>query len=59
MIMHMYCKAKLDTPEHFRVELSQFTSVMKITIAEEIQKRDNKYEVGKYPPVISHLHTNV
>ena len=33
--MHMYCTVKVYIPGDFRVELSQFMSVMRRTIAEE------------------------
>ena len=44
----MYCTAKVDMPEYFRVGLIQFMSAIRRTIAEEIHKRDEKYELGKY-----------
>ena len=42
----MYYTAKMYMPENFRVELGQFISVMRRTIAEEIQKRGENFKVG-------------
>ena len=44
----MYCTAKVDMPEYFSVGLIQFMSAIRRTIAEEIHKRGEKYELGKY-----------
>ena len=43
LIVHIYFTAKLDMPEYFRVELSQFMSVMRRNAVEEIQKRGEKH----------------
>ena len=48
-IMHMYCNAKVDTPEYFRAELCHLMSVMRITISQYIHKRCRKRDMGKYP----------
>ena len=39
VLIQMYCTAKVDMPEYFRVELSHFMSEMSRNIAEEIYKR--------------------
>ena len=48
-LMHMYYTAKVYMTEYYRAELSKRVSVTRRTIEEEIQKRGEKYEVGKYP----------
>ena len=47
--MNMYINSRVETPDYFRVELSQFLSVIRRNIAEEIYKWGEKYEVRKYP----------
>ena len=47
VIMYVYCAAKVDMTEDFRNELSQFMLGMRSTIAQDIQKRVGKYDMGK------------
>ena len=54
-LMCIYRTAKLDMAEDFRLEFSQFMSLMRRNIAEEIQKRGEGYKVGNPPPVLAHI----
>ena len=47
--MNIYCTENYYMPEYFRVELSQFMSLTRRAIVEEIQKRGENYEVGNSP----------
>ena len=45
--MYMYRAAKVEMTEDFRNELSQFMLGMRRTIAQDIQERVGKYDMGK------------
>ena len=48
-IIHMYHTARVDMPEYFRAELSQFVLVIRSIIVQEIHNRGDQYDVGNSP----------
>ena len=48
-LMKMYRTANVDTPKHFRAELSQSVSGIMSTIVQDIQNRGGKCEIVKSP----------
>ena len=59
--MQMYPTAKVDIPEYFRSELSQFMSAISRNISQDIQNRVEQCEVRNTPlyfPIYSQMYTN-
>ena len=53
-LMQMYCTAKVDIPEDFRSKFNQYMTVMRITIAQCIQNRGDKF-LWLSPTLIPHM----
>ena len=45
-LMHMYHTEKLDMPEYFRSELSQFMSVISRNFVQYMHNMGNQFDVG-------------
>ena len=56
--MHMYHTEKLDMPEYFRSELSQFMSVISRNFVQYMHNMGNQFDVG-WPPLYFPIYTQM